>query len=179
MSSIITQLTTKTVRAARAIYAVCDDDICGLVGHDALDALEAEDAVLSRWLAARGARAYVLLMEAWAPSVEAMDLAQIMPSLHSDGEEVLLAVTLKRGVNGKDTSTLASCRVQRDPLTVTEPVFSSADDRVLGPVSNLLRPRDAPRLSELDKQVSLAMVKRRSRYAHDATAPRPPDPTVH
>jgi hypothetical protein len=69
MSSIINELTTETVRAARAhilrgftvfpsIYAVCDDGIHGLVSHDALDALEAEDAVLSNWLAARDARVY-------------------------------------------------------------------------------------------------------------------------
>jgi len=190
MSSIITELTTEAVRASRAhilqgftvfpsIYAVCDDGIHGPVGHDALDALEAEDAVLSNWLAARGARAYVLLMEAWAPSVEAMDVAQIMPSLHSDREELLLAITVERGANGKDTCTLVSCHVRRDPLTVSEPAFSSADERVLGPVSNLLPPRDAPTLSEHDKQVILAMVERRSRYTLDATVPRSPNATVH
>src|SRR6516165_4042706 len=103
MSSIITELTTEAVRAARAhilqgftvfpsVYAVCDDGIHGLVGHDALDALEAENAVLSGWLAARAARAHVLLMEAWARSVEAMDVAQIMQALQSNREELLLAV---------------------------------------------------------------------------------------
>ena len=183
MSSIITELTTEAVRASRAhilqgftvfpsIYAVCDDGIHGLVGHDALDALEAEDAVLSNWLAARGART-------WAPSVEAMDVAQIMPSLHSDREELLPAVTVERGANGKDTCTLVSCHVRRDPLTVSEPVFSSADECVLGPVSNFLPPRDAPTLSEHDKQVILAMVERRSRYTLDATVPRSPNATVH
>ena len=183
MSSIITELTTEAVRAARAhilqgftvfpsIYAVCDVGIHGLVGHDALDALEAEDAVLTR-LAARGARAYVHLIEARAPSVEAMDVAQIMPSLHNDREEVLLAITVERGVNGKDTCTLASCHVRPDPLTVSEPVFGSADDRVLGAVSNLLPSRDAPPLRERHEQVILAMVERRSRHS------RSPNATVH
>src|SRR5215467_13215788 len=184
MSSIITELITEAVRAARvhilqgctvfpSIYAVCDEGIHGLVGHDALDALEAEDAALSSWLAARGARAYVHLIEARAPSVEAMDVAQIMPSLHNDREEVLLTITVERGVNGKDTCTLASCHVRPGPLTVSVPVFSSADDHVLGPVSNLLPSRDAPLLRERDEQVILAMVERQSRY------PRSPNATVH
>jgi hypothetical protein len=84
------------------------------------------------------------------PSVDAMDVARIMPSSHSDREEVLLAVTFERGAK-----------------------FSSADDRVLGPVSSLLPPRDAPPL------VILTRVERRSRYALDATAPRSPNATVH
>jgi hypothetical protein len=107
MSSIINELTTEAVCAARAhilqgftvfpsIYAVCDDGIHGLVSNDALDALDAEDAVLGSWLAAPGARAYVLLMEAWAPSVDAMGVAQINAVVAQQLQEVLLAVAAER-----------------------------------------------------------------------------------
>jgi len=50
---------------------------------------------------------------------------------------------------------------------------------VLGPVSTLLPPRDAPPLSDHDKQVILAMVERRSRYALDAAVTGSPNATVH